>query len=287
MRHLFSRPRLFIPLAGVLLVCAGAWAAQLVQPPEFDSDYKLPTMTEQPARSSGREAVDVAVLFAALCVAAWLVVGRRSRRGLVTLSIFSLAYFGFYRGGCVCPIGAIQNVALALAQPGYAIPFTVVVIFALPLLFALLFGRAFCGGVCPLGAIQDLVLIKPLRVPGWLAEALSVAPFVYLSAAVLYAATDTMFIICRWDPFVALFRMQGSFQMLAIGACFLVLSAFIGRPYCRFLCPYGALLSVVSRWTWRKVSVTPDECVTCSLCEDACPFGSVHLPTPEGVEEEA
>ncbi|GAG34433.1 unnamed protein product, partial [marine sediment metagenome] len=200
--------------------------------------------------------------------------------------IFSLAYFGFYRAGCICPIGAIQNVTLALADGAYFLPATVALVFALPLLFACLFGRVFCGGVCPLGAIQDLVLIRPVRIPTWLQHGLGLVPFVYLAAAVVLAATDSMFIICRYDPFVSFFRLAGRFPMLIAGGVFLLVSTFVGRPYCRFVCPLGALLGVCSRWAWRRASITPDKCVTCSLCEDACPFGAIRKPIPEGVSSE-
>jgi ferredoxin len=53
---------------------------------------------------------------------------------------------------------------------------------------------------------------------------------------------------------------------------------FIGRPYCRFLCPYGALLrlaSMVSKW---RVRVTPDYCTQCRLCEHSCPYGAMREP---------
>lgn len=271
--------------AALWLPSAPAWAAERFPPPEFESGYVLPYMPEPWPRTNWQEVLDVAVLLAALGLAAWMALGRRNRREMLLLAIFSLVYFGFYRGGCVCPIGAIQNISLALAEASYVVPLTVVVFFSLPLVFALLFGRVFCGGVCPLGAIQDVVLIKPVRIPMWLQQALGVLPFVYLGAAVLFAATDSMFLICRYDPFVAFFRMSGSFGMLVFGGIVLLLATFIGRPYCRFACPYGALLGLCSRWAWKRVSVTPDECLVCSLCEDACAFGAIRAPTPEGVAE--
>jgi Fe-S-cluster-containing hydrogenase component 2 len=55
----------------------------------------------------------------------------------------------------------------------------------------------------------------------------------------------------------------------------------IGRPYCRFLCPYGALLNLFSRVARRRVSITPDDCVICGLCENACPFDAIHEATEE------
>ena len=44
--------------------------------------------------------------------------------------------------------------------------------FLLPLIFALFAGRVFCAAVCPLGAAQDIVLLRPIKVPNWLAHCL-------------------------------------------------------------------------------------------------------------------
>ncbi len=263
-----------------------ASAASRFPPPDFESGHRLPETTYPAARATSWEVVDVGVLILALSVAAWLALKRRSRRGLFLLSIFSLVYFGFYRGGCVCPIGAIQDVALALGDSRYALPVTVIAFFLLPLLFALIFGRVFCAGVCPLGAMQDLVLIRPVRIPQWLRNALGVLPLVYLGAAVLFAVMDSMFIICRYDPFIAFFRLGGHFHMLVFGGLVLLLSTFVGRPYCGFACPYRVLLGVCSRVSWRHATITPDECIVCSLCEDSCPFGAIRRPTPDGASGE-
>ena len=88
------------------------------------------------------------------------------------------------------------------------------------------------------------MLLKPVKVPPWLEQALSVLPYIYLGAGVLFAATGSAFIICQYDPFVPIFRMSGRSLMVLCGAALLLLGVFVGRPYCRFLCPYGALLKL-------------------------------------------
>jgi ferredoxin len=188
------------------------------------------------------------------------------------------------RHGCICPIGSIQNVSLAVADPGYTVPFSVIAFFALPLLVALFFGRTFCAAVCPLGAMQEMVALRPVKVPAWLDHALGLIPFVYLGAAVVLAALGGAFIICEYDPFVSFFRLHDSAShltanMLVLGACFLVVGLFVGRPYCRYLCPYGAVLGLCSRVSQRHVRIPPGECIKCRLCEDACPYGAILTPT--------
>jgi ferredoxin len=278
--------RLLAPLALALAASsAPAATGERFPPPDF-TDHPLPQTTTPAPAAALWDYLDVAVLAGALALATYLALVRRSRRGLLLLTVASLVWFGFWRKGCICPIGAIQNVALAAADPSYAIPFSAVAFFALPVLVTLFYGRTFCAAVCPLGAVQELVALRPLRVPAWLDEALGLVPFVYLGAAVLFAATGTTFLICSYDPFVGFFRLSAPHGMLVLGVCFLVVGLFVGRPYCRYLCPYGALLGLCSRLARRHVRIPPGECIRCRLCEDACPYGAIREPTAELTHEE-
>jgi polyferredoxin len=275
-------PKALILIALLLLWASSARGAAV---PEFDSSYHVPAPAEPSPRGDLPAYADLAALTVALGIAAWLALKRRSRQYMFGLMVLSIAYFGFYRHGCVCSVGSVQNMALALFDSGYAVPLTVVGFFILPLVFTLFFGRVFCSGVCPLGAIQDLFLLKPIKVPAWLEHALGLLAWIYLGAAILFAATASAFIICEYDPFISFFRRTGSLSMLLFGSSFLLLGMFVGRPYCRFLCPYGALLGFFSRFSRQRVTITPDKCLQCRLCEDACPFGAIQEPDPVTVRE--
>jgi NAD-dependent dihydropyrimidine dehydrogenase PreA subunit len=265
-----------------LAVCGIASGVERFPPPEFiETEHEIPSPTVPGPRQDVYEYIDVAVLFAALCLSSYLVLKRRSRRWIFALMICSLLYFGFWRKGCVCPIGAIQNVVLSVFDGSYAMPVTVTLFFLLPLAFTLLFGRTFCAAVCPLGAIQDLVALRPMSIPAWLENGLRLLAYVYLGAAVLFAATGSAFVICRYDPFVSFFRLSGWLNILTLGLCILLIGVFIGRPYCRFLCPYGVILRQLSRISKKRVTITPDECIKCRLCEDSCPFGAIREPTAD------
>jgi NosR/NirI family transcriptional regulator, nitrous oxide reductase regulator len=102
-----------------------------------------------------------------------------------------------------------------------------------------------------------------------------------LPLAVLFAATGTDFIICRYDPFVGIFRMDAKFHMAVLGVAFLLMGMFVARPYCRFLCPYSVLLSWMSRFSKNHITITPSKCIQCKLCTNSCPFDAIDFPTNE------
>ncbi len=280
---MFKIPNRFLLFILLVLVTGSQLSSQQRFPkPEFDSGYVQPSPTTPEPRSVALEFFDVFVLLVVLSLASWFAVRKRSRKGLLWLSIFSLIYFGFYRDGCICSIGAIQNVALYIFGPAYAISLAALLFFLLPLLFALFFGRTFCAAACPLGVIQDLLIINPISVPSWIRKTLGFIPVIYLGLSVLLAATGSDFIICRYDPFIGIFRMDGPFLMIFLGITFLLLGMFYARPYCRVFCPYGVLMGWMSKFSRQHLSITPSECIKCKLCKDSCPFDAIDVPVKEG-----
>jgi ferredoxin len=273
-------------IAALLVWHSVAYAQQQRFPrPEFESGYEFPTNQYVNQRGPGWEYMDVAVLVAALALTSWFALVKRSRQGLVWMAVFSVAYFGFYRQGCICAVGSVQNVSLALFNEGYSMPLPVLLFFIIPLVFALFSGRVFCAGVCPLGTIQELVGFKQIKVHRNVERILGALPFIYLGLAVLFAATESQFLICRYDPFVGIFRLDAPYTMIIFGSLLLVTGIFVNRPYCRYLCPYGVLQNIFSRFSFRHLSVTPAECRVCRLCEPSCPYDAILKSDPVKKDE--
>lgn len=267
-------------LAAVVVICwlgAGMLFAADIPLPDFTS-YEVPDTQHPPAGDPLREAIDVVLLAAAIGTASYAALVRRSRAWLLALTAASVFWFGFVRKGCVCSIGAIQNVVLSVVDANYLLPWSVAAFFVLPLISTLFFGRTFCAAVCPLGAIQELAALRPIRVPRWVDHTLGLGGFIYLGMAVATTAAGGMMLICRYDPFVGFFRLSGEFPMLVFGGALLLVGVFVARPYCRFLCPLGAILGLLSRLAYWHIRIPPAECIRCRLCEDVCPYNAIERP---------
>jgi ferredoxin len=253
--------------------------------PDFESGYQYPEVHYAVPNEMLWMTVDIILLTALMGLVAWAVIRKRTRKPIIWVSVISVAYFGFFRKGCVCSLGSVQNVALALVDPTYIMPVSVLLFFILPILFAFLFGRVFCAGVCPFGALQELVNLRNYRLSKAVATVLGVIPWVYLIFALLFAVTRSRFIICQFDPFVGIFRLGGDIGFITFGVLLLVASIFTGRPFCRFLCPYGVLLGLFSRVSIWKIKMTAKACINCELCHNACPVDAIMPPFDNKVKE--
>ena len=107
--------------------------------PDFESGYQYPEIHYYVPNETLWLTIDVIMLIVLMSFVAWAVVKRRMRKPVIWVSVISVAYFGFFRKGCVCSIGAIQNVALALVDDTYILPVSALLFFMLPVLFAFLF----------------------------------------------------------------------------------------------------------------------------------------------------
>ncbi|MCL2417095.1 MAG: 4Fe-4S binding protein [Bacteroidales bacterium] len=253
--------------------------------PDFQSGYVFPEQYFFTPNEALWSYIDIFLLVALMGFVTWAVIKKQVRWPVILTSIISIAYFGFFRYGCICSVGSLQNVALALVSDTHSLPLFVLLLFVLPIVFALFFGRVFCAGVCPLGALQEIVNIKNYQLSKTVTGVLSVFPWIYLGFAVLFAITHSGFIICRYDPFVGIFRMGGQSSLIFFGVILLIFSVFTGRPFCRFICPYGAILSVFSRFSFYQVKITKKECNNCELCHNACPVDAIRPPYENKVKE--
>ena len=284
---LVSRFFLFIVTAFLLCFLGDVTLAQRNPPPVFETDYTLPE-TETPASPYPETTDDVVtiglsvsvMLYALFLTIAGFAVHRwRSRKILFCLAVCSVAVLGFLLWGCPCPVGMFQNIVQAVVEPGVAVSWTVILLFTLPLFAALFFGRVFCSSVCPLGAVQELTAFKNLKISDRAEHILGLFRFFWLGIGVFCVVVGLGYLICRYDPFVSIFRLTATYPLAILLLAVLGIGFFIGRPFCRFFCPYGALLGLCGSLAGKKVTITPGKCDQCKLCENVCPYNAILPPT--------
>lgn len=151
-------------------------------------------------------------------------------------------------------------------------------------LLAVLFGPVFCGWVCPLGSAQEWVgkLGKKLFkrrynhfVPLKLDRLLRYARYAVLAWVVYMTAATGKLVFSEIDPYHALFNLWSS--EIAVGgvivlAVTLLASLFVERPWCKYACPYGALLGLTNLFRVFKIRRKAEACKSCGLCTRNCPM---------------
>ncbi|MEN3009786.1 MAG: 4Fe-4S binding protein [Candidatus Bipolaricaulaceae bacterium] len=224
-----------------------------------------------------QQELKLALLGALLLGALTLILLRRFRLRPLFL-ILSVAVLGFGMGGFLCPTAAVQNVFLK-GVSGYLI------LFLLPVVAALFVGRIFCGYVCPFGALQELLHVRrwAWRVPPLVWRVLNVLRYAVLLHLVGRVLLTHTVILQDFSPFKPLFTFGGTPATLAFTVAFALLSVFTFRPFCRSLCPYGALLSLVSRVSFFHLQAGPT-CASCGLCTKTCPGAAMRKGIPDAGE---
>jgi polyferredoxin len=173
---------------------------------------------------------------------------------------------------------------------------TVLVVVALAM--ALLLRKAFCSWVCPVGFLSELLarfgrwsfggnlrvwawLDVPLRSLKYLLLAFFLGAVLTMSAAELQAFIQSPYNKVA-DVKMGLFFLElGKTGTIVMGTLLLA-SIFVQGAWCRYLCPYGALLGLFSWFSPTRVTRNPDRCVSCGLCDKAC-MARLPVSRKEGV----
>lgn len=189
-----------------------------------------------------------------------------------------------------CPIGALQAV---LNSKQYHIALYV---FGLLTVFGTVFGRLICGFLCPFGLLQDLLHKIPLpkkirKLPGekyWRS-----LRFVVLGLFVILLPMLVHNLLGIGDPWFCKYicpvgtleagiplvilnpELQGAIGWhyvwkIAILVLVLAASVVIYRPFCRYLCPLGAVYGFFNRFAIYRYRIDTEKCVECGACQNAC-----------------
>jgi polyferredoxin len=199
----------------------------------------------------------------------------------------SVAYMGFYKSNLISVVNVFGVMDWNLPIVRHNLTWYVFAIFTIG--STILWGRVYCGRICAYGALtqlMDATLPKKLRVepPAWLEQRAAWIKYGLLGSVILYyLATHNLMVYRYIEPFWLFTRSASGASVaettvLWTGLGLLLVATVVVRNlYCRFLCPVGAMLGILSNLTVFKIKRW-SECNTCKICEKTCEWGAIQGP---------
>lgn len=186
----------------------------------------------------------------------------------------------------LCPFGGVVTIYQYATSGTFVqkIHESSFILMILGFILAVLFGPVFCGWVCPFGSVQEWFgkLGKKIFrrrynhfIPNKIDQALRYLRYVVLGWVVYMTATSGTLLFSQIDPYFALFNFWTS--EVAVGGLIvlgvtLAASLFVERPWCKYACPYGAVLGITNLFRVFKIRRTESTCKACNLCTRSCPM---------------
>ena len=201
-----------------------------------------------------------------------------------------------------CPIGAFQAV---VGSSKFKFTYYITGFF---ILLGVLLGRFICGFLCPFGWFQDLLH----KIPGKKLSTAKLKPLRYLKYVILVVFVILLpaFVtnsLGMGDPFFCKYIcpqgvLEGAIPLslansgirAALGhlftfkftvlALFIILSILFYRPFCKWICPLGAIYSLFNKISFLKIQVDHEKCVGCQKCSRVCKMDVNVVDTPNHPE---
>lgn len=226
------------------------------------------------------QGVDIAATAAFLTLAFISFFRKSVRLKYITLAI-AVVYLGFFKSQLISIVNVFGifggNLPLFRDSLAWYLFAGVTVV------STVLWGRVYCGRLCAFGALTQLVdRVVPSRwqvtVPRRIEKHAAWAKYVILGGVLAYfLVTGNPLIYPYVEPFW-MFGLHARTPVLVGGlAVLLIATVFVRNLYCRFLCPLGAFLGVLSNLTVFRIKRW-SECNTCRICQKACEWGAIQGP---------
>lgn len=182
--------------------------------------------------------------------------------------IFLLVILGFV--GVFCPIKVLDLQFAPLLQRVF-VDFSVIALVLVLAIVAItfVFGRFYCSTICPFGFLQEVVALIFHRKN----KAIKNYPVKYYLMALTFGAlVGESAVVLRYIEPYSLFGSASTISILGLVAVLMVvvLVFFKNRFFCTNICPVGALLGLVAKFSLNKISINKEMCVTCGMCEKNC-----------------
>lgn len=203
--------------------------------------------------------------------------------------LVQIAFFIIYPGLITLVFAGLQQIYTSLLSGRFnlvqLLPQLTEVIIIIPL--TIIMGRFFCGWFCAFGAFNDLmykispkIFKRKFKINERLDSILKLLKYFILVFIIwfMWTSKNNFFAAASpWDAFGQINDIKYAFSTYAPGFILLILigigGMFIERFFCRYLCPLGAVFSIVSLLRGFKIKKPNDQCGNCRLCTMKCSMG--------------
>ena len=203
-----------------------------------------------------------------------------------------------------CPIGSLQA---SLNAREYRISLYVA---GLLVVFGTILGRFVCGFLCPFGLVQDLLFKIPFvrkirKLPG--EKGLRWLRFVFLSIFVILLPMFVIDITGLGKPWFCKFicpagTLEGGVPLVLLNSAMrgaagflfkwklliliitLLSSIVIYRPFCRYVCPLGAIYGIFNKISFYRIKIDTEKCTKCGACQKACKLDIPVWKNPDSMD---
>lgn len=186
----------------------------------------------------------------------------------------------------LCPFGGVVTIYNFITDGTFIkkIHESSFVLMIIGFILAIGFGPIFCGWLCPFGSFQEWIgkigkkIFKRKYnrfIPYKYDKYLRYLRYGVLAWVLYITAISGKLIFSDIDPYSALFHLwTGEVAIGGVVVLILTLlgSLFVERPWCKYLCPYGAVLGISNTFRIFKIKRNKSTCVSCKACDMACPM---------------
>jgi polyferredoxin len=186
----------------------------------------------------------------------------------------------------LCPFGGVVTLynLFSLGTFIKKIHMSAVILMSIIFVLAILFGPVFCGWVCPLGTMEEWIgkagrkIFKNKYnnfVPKKLDRILRYLRYIVLVWVVYMTSVSGYLLFDKIDPYNALFSFwseEAAPSAIIVLVVTLILSLVVERPWCKYACPYGALLGISNKFRIFKIKRNKNTCISCKKCDRSCPM---------------
>lgn len=196
----------------------------------------------------------------------------------------ALPFIGAASIHAICPFGTVAGLYQLVTTGIFVkkVHGASLIILYLVLFLSLIFGPVFCGWMCPLGSIQEWfnklakwLKIPQKKLPHKVDKVLRHLRYIVLIMVMIMTARLGELAFNTIDPYYAIFNFWTDDFIVMSGYVLIVvllIGLLIERAWCKYICPFGALLGIFNKLRIFKIRRTESTCIQCKMCTNVCPM---------------